>query len=98
MNEHTEAVLDYALIKRDLQAYTVTPMGQAVVMQLHPLADASALDDQLRETSELVTLLSAGAEPPLAPVADVSPLLATAQIEGFYLEGSQWLEVAACLV
>jgi DNA mismatch repair protein MutS2 len=72
-------------------------MGRAVVAQLRPLTDAAALDDQLRETSELVALLAAGEEPPLAPVADISPLLAPAQIEGFYLEGGQLLEVAACL-
>ena len=60
MNDHTEAVLDYPLIKRDLQAYTVTPIGQTLAAQLQPLADVALLDDQLRETSEMVALLSAG--------------------------------------
>jgi DNA mismatch repair protein MutS2 len=97
MNEHTAAVLDYPLIKRDLQAYTVTPMGQMLAAQLQPLTDVAVLDTQLQETSEMVALLSRGEEPPLTTVSDIRPFLATLQIEGFYLEASQLLEVAACL-
>ena len=97
MNNHTEAVLDYPLIRNALQAYTVTPMGKALAAQLHPHADATALDLQLRETSEMALALAAGAEPPLAPVVDLRPYLEPVQIVGFYLEGGQLLEVAQCL-
>jgi DNA mismatch repair protein MutS2 len=97
MNEHTAAVLDYPLLKRDLQAYTVTPMGQMLAAQLQPLTDVAVLDVQLQETSEMVALLSRGEEPPLSAVSDIRSSLAPLQIEGFYLEGSQLLEVAACL-
>ena len=64
MNDHTEAVLDYPLIRNALQTYAVTPMGKALAVQLHPHADAMALDVQLRETSEMAAALAAGAEPP----------------------------------
>ena len=97
MNTHTEAVLDYPLIRNALQAYAVTPMGKALVAQLHPHADATALDLQLRETLEMALALAAGAEPPLAPVVDLRPYLEPVQIVGFYLEGGQLLEVAQCL-
>src|SRR6266581_909967 len=97
MNDHTEAVLDYPLIRNALQTYAVTPMGKALAVQLHPHADAMALDVQLRETSEMAAALAAGAEPPLAPVIDPRPYLEAAQIVGFYLEGVQLVEVAQCL-
>jgi DNA mismatch repair protein MutS2 len=94
MNEHTEAVLDYACVKRELQAYTVTPMGEALATQLRPLTDPAVLDVQLQETSEMVACLSAGEGPPLAAIADLRPHLAASQIEGLYLDGWQLLEVA----
>ena len=68
MNDHTEAVLDYSLMRNALQAYTVTPMGKTLASQLHPHADATVLDVQLRETSEMAATLASGADPPLAPV------------------------------
>ena len=68
MNDHTEAVLDYSLMRNALQAYTVTPMGKTVALQLHPHADVTGLDMQLRETSEMAATLAIGADPPLAPV------------------------------
>ncbi len=97
MNAHTEVVLDYPLILRALEAYAVTPMGKSCAAQLHPYTEAAALDVPLRETSEMVALLTAGAEPPLAPVTDIRVYLDTAQIIGFYLEGWQFLEVAQCV-
>jgi len=97
MNDHTEAVLDYPLIRQALQAYAVTPMGKTYAATLHPHTDASLQDTQLRETSEMVAALAAGSEPPLAPVVDIRPYLDAAQIIGFYLEGVQLLEVAQCL-
>jgi DNA mismatch repair protein MutS2 len=97
MNEHTEAVLDYACIKRMLQAFTVTPMGGGLAADLAPSADLDLLDVQLRETSEMVACLNAGEAPPLAPLADLQPHLAAIQIEGFFLEGWQLLEIASGL-
>lgn len=97
MNDHTEAVLEYPLLRDALQAYTVTPMGQACAAQLHPHADLAVLEMQLRETSEMAEALAAGSDPPVAPVTDLRPYLAPTQISGFYLEGSQFLEVMQCL-
>jgi len=97
MNDHTEAVLDYPLMRHALQAYTVTPMGKTLASQLHPHADATGLEVQLRETSEMAATLAIGAEPPLAPVVDIRAYLEAAQIVGFYLEGGQFLDVAQCL-
>ena len=97
MNDHTEAVLDYPLMRHALQAYTVTPMGKTLASHLHPHADATVLDIQLRETSEMAATLAIGADPPLAPVVDVRSYLEAAQIAGFYLEGPQFLDVAQCL-
>ena len=97
MNDHTEAVLDYPLMREALQAYAVTPMGKTLAAQLHPHADATVLDVQLRETSEMAVVLAGGADPPLAPVVDIRSYLETAQIVGFYLEGVQFLDVAQCL-
>jgi DNA mismatch repair protein MutS2 len=97
MNDHTEAVLDYSLMRNALQAYTVTPMGKTLASQLHPHADATGLDGQLRETSEMAATLAIGADPPLAPVVDIRSYLEAAQIAGFYLEGVQFLDVAQCL-
>jgi DNA mismatch repair protein MutS2 len=97
MNDHTEAVLDYALIKRDLQGYAVTPIGKALAGQLQPLADAAMLDNQLRETSEMVDLLSANDPPPLTVIVDIRAYVTAAQIDGMYLEGAQLIEIAECL-
>ncbi|MBM3223813.1 MAG: endonuclease MutS2 [Candidatus Tectomicrobia bacterium] len=97
MNDHTEAVLDYPLIRNALQAYAVTPMGKTLVAQLHPQADAERLGVHLQETSELAAALALGADPPLAPVEDIHEHLAAVHISGFYLEGTQFLEVAQCL-
>jgi DNA mismatch repair protein MutS2 len=97
MNEHAEAVLDYTDIQRELQAYTVTPMGKALAARLRPSADPTVLDSQLRETSELVECLSAGDDLPLTPVVDLQPHLASTRVEGLSLEGWQLLEVAAGL-
>jgi DNA mismatch repair protein MutS2 len=97
MNDHTEAVLDYPLMRNALQAYTVTPMGKTFASELHPHADATALEVQLRETSEMAVTLAMGAAPPLAPVSDIRSYLEAAQIAGFYLEGGQFLDVAQCL-
>ena len=83
MNDHTEAVLDYPLMRNALQAYTVTPMGKTLASQLHPHADATVLDVQLRETSEMAATLAIGADPPLAPVVDIRSYLEAAQIAGF---------------
>ena len=97
MNTHTEAVLEYPLILRALEACAVTPMGKSCAAQLHPYAEATELEVQLRETSEMVAVLTAGTAPPLAPVLDIRAYLDTAQISGFYLEGRQFLEVAQCV-
>jgi DNA mismatch repair protein MutS2 len=97
MNDHTEAVLDYPLMRHALQAYTVTPMGKTLASQLHPQADATVLDVQLQETAEMAATLASGADPPLAPVVDIRSYLEAAQIAGFYLEGVQFLDVAQCL-
>jgi DNA mismatch repair protein MutS2 len=97
MNPHTATVLDYTLIQAELQSYAVTPMGKALAVALQPHTDAAILTTQLQETSEIVTLMASGDEPLLAPVVDLQPLLETAHIGGFYLEGTQLLEVAACL-
>lgn len=97
MNAHTEVVLDYPRIREALQSFTVTPMGKALAEHLHPHADAPLLQSQLRETSEMAEALALGIEPPLSPVVDLRPLLAAAQIHGFYLEGLQLLDVAQCL-
>jgi|SwirhirootsSR2_FD_contig_121_319716_length_8246_multi_12_in_0_out_0_5 DNA mismatch repair protein MutS2 len=97
MNDHTEAVLDYPLMRHALQAYTVTPMGKTVALQLHPHADATVLEVQLRETSEMAATLAIGADPPLAPVVDIRSYLEAVHIVGFYLEGVQFLDVAQCL-
>ncbi|MEE8304533.1 MAG: hypothetical protein V3S24_19100, partial [Candidatus Tectomicrobia bacterium] len=97
MNEHTEAVLDYTYIKRALQAYTVTPTGGVLAVQLQPSTDLALLDIQLQETSEMVACLSAGEELPLASISDLNSHFASTQIEGFYLEGGQLLEIAGGL-
>ena len=97
MNEHTETVLDYTQIKRDLQAYTVTPMGNALAAQLHPVTERAVLEYQLRETSEMATLLAAGDAPPLTSLVDVRSLLPMLSIEGFSLDPQQLLDVADCL-
>lgn len=97
MNEHTEAVLDYTTIKRVLQAFTVTHMGGVLAAALTPSAERAVLDAQLRETSEMVACLSAGQAPPLLSLADLHPHLDATQIEGFYLEGWQLLEIASGL-
>ncbi len=97
MNEHTEAVLDYTYIKRALQAYTVTPTGGVLAVQLQPSTDLALLDIQLQETSEMVACLSAGEELPLASISDLNSYFASTQIEGFYLEGGQLLEIAGGL-
>jgi DNA mismatch repair protein MutS2 len=97
MNEHTAKVLDYDLIRDELQTYTVTPMGKTLVQQLQPHTDLALLDIQLRETSEMTDLLVAGDDPPLAPVTDLRIHVEAAQRVGYYLEGQQFLEVADCL-
>jgi DNA mismatch repair protein MutS2 len=97
MNEHTEAVLDYAYIKRVLQEFTVTHMGGVLAAALTPSSDRALLDIQLRETSEMVACLGADQAPPLLPLADLHPHLDATQIEGFYLEGWQLLDIASGL-
>lgn len=94
MNKHTEAVLDFMHIKRELQEYTVTPMGNALAEQLQPVTDAAVLDSQLQETSQMVICLAAGEAPPLTSIVNLRPHLSATQIEGLYLEGWQLLEVA----
>jgi len=97
MNEHTTKVLDYDIIREELRAYAVTPMGKTLARQLQPHADYALLGLQLRETSEMTELLAAGGDPPVAPVADLNDHIQTAQLAGYYLEGQQLLEVAECL-
>ena len=97
MNEHTAKVLDYDLIRDELQTYTVTPMGKSLAQQLRPHTDLALLNTQLRETSEMADLLVAGDDPPLAPVTDLRLHVEAAQLAGYYLEGQQFLEVATCL-
>ena len=97
MNEHTAKVLDYDLIRDELQTYTVTPMGKTLAQQLQPHTNLALLDIQLRETSEMADLLVAGDDPPLAPVTDLRIHVEAAQLVGYYLEGQQFLEVADCL-
>ena len=97
MNEHTETVLDYPCIKRDLQDHTVTPMGRALAAQLHPITEVKELVYQHRETSEMVALLAADDAPPLASVVDLHPYLSVTSMDGFYLETPQLLDVALSL-
>ena len=97
MNEHTAKVLDYHLIRDELQSYAVTPMGRILAQQLQPHTDRALLDTQLRETSEMADLLAGGDALPLAPVADLHVHVEAAQLSGYYLEGQQLLEVADCL-
>lgn len=97
MNDHSETVLDYMRIQRDLQDATVTPMGRDLATRLHPIADVEALTMQQRETSEMVAQLSVADAPPVSTVVDLHPYLATISIDGFYLDTSQLLDIATCL-
>ncbi|PON16588.1 hypothetical protein C2W62_17635, partial [Candidatus Entotheonella serta] len=97
MNDHSETVLDYTLIRRDLQDVTVTPMGRDFAAQLHPMTDIDALSMQQRETSEMAERLSVDDAPPIATVVDLHPYLATTSIDGFYLDTPQLLDIATCL-
>ncbi|ETX01494.1 MAG: hypothetical protein ETSY1_07170 [Candidatus Entotheonella factor] len=97
MNDHSETVLDYTCIRRDLQDATVTPMGRHLASQLHPIADVNALMVQQRETSEMAEQLSLDDAPPVSTVVDLHPYLETISIDGFYLEPSQLLDIATCL-
>ena len=97
MNEHTETILDLPRIKRDLQNYTVTPMGKMLVEQLHPITDVDELIHRHRETSEMVELLVADDAPVLTSVSDLQSYLSMTSIDGFYLEPPQLLDVAMSL-
>lgn len=97
MNDHSETVLDYTYIRRDLQDATVTPMGRHLAAQLHPMTDGDALIVQQRETSEMAEQLSIDDAPPVSTVADLHPYLETTAIDGFYLDTSQLLDIAMCL-
>ena len=97
MNDHSEMILDYTRIRRDLQEAAVTPMGRDLAAQLHPIADIDALKLQQRETSEMAGQLAADDAPPLSAVADLHPYLSTISIDGFYLDTSQLLDIATCL-
>ena len=97
MNDHSEMILDYTRIRRDLQEAAVTPMGRDLAAQLHPISDIDALKLQQRETSEMAEQLAAADAPPLSTVVDLHPYLATISIDGFYLDASQLLDIATCL-
>ncbi len=97
MNDHTETVLDFPRIKRDLQGYTVTPMGHALVGDIHPVTEVDGLVYQHREVSEMVGQLAIDDAPPLTTVVDLQSYLSVTSIEGFYLEPPQLLDIAQSL-
>ena len=96
MNEQAFGVLEYdglrALVRRGAQ----TPMGQARVDKLAPLADAEAVRRALGAVAECVELRrrSGGAAWSFSELADPSESIARLRIEGATLEPLSLLDVA----
>lgn len=93
MHEQAFKILEYpelrALIRRGAQ----TPMGQARVDALRPLASEGELRQELRAVAECVDLRKRGAAWTFSELSDPAEKLALLQVEGTTLEPNAILEI-----
>ena len=93
MDEQAFTILEYpelrALIRRSAQ----TPMGQARVDALRPLASFAAIEKQLAAVAECVELRKRGGAWTFSDLGDPSEKLALLQVGGATLEPSAMLEI-----
>ncbi len=93
MNEQAFAILEYpelrALIRRGAQ----TPMGQARVDALRPLASVAELEKHLAAVAECVDLRKRGGAWTFSELGDPGEKLALLQVEGTTLEPAAILEI-----
>jgi len=93
MHEQAFTILEYpelrALIRRDAQ----TPMGQARVDGLRPLASVAELEKQLAAVAECVDLRKRGGAWTFSELGDPGEKLALLQVEGATLEPTAILEI-----
>jgi len=93
MHEQAFTILEYpelrALIRRGAQ----TPMGQACVNALRPLASVAELEKQLAAVAECVDLRKRGGAWTFSELEDPGEKLALLQVEGATLEPTAILEI-----
>lgn len=93
MNEQAFSILEYpelrALIRRGAQ----TPMGQARIDQLRPLATIAELEKQLAAVAECVDLRKRGGAWTFSELGDPGERLALLQVAGSTLEPTAILEI-----
>jgi DNA mismatch repair protein MutS2 len=93
MHEQAFTILEYpelrALIRRGAQ----TPMGQARVDALRPLASVAGLEKQLAAVAECVALRKRGGAWTFSELGDPGEKLALLQVEGATLEPTAILEI-----
>lgn len=95
--------LEFEKIREVLAGYLSTPAGEELVQKLHPESDELDIRRRLKETAEMLHLISASESPPLQTLHEVAESLSRATVERFVLDGralahiGKWLESARVL-
>lgn len=79
---NTEKVLEFDIIKEQLQEFSYTDKAKMMIKDLQPYMDEVELYGRLRETSEAKLLLEKEGNPPLTSLSGIDELLQIANIGG----------------
>ena len=78
----TEKVLEFDIIKEQLQEFAYTDKAKMMIKDLQPYMDEVELHGRLRETSEAKLLLEKEGNPPFTSLSGIDELLQVANIGG----------------
>ncbi len=71
MNEHAMEMLEYAKIKERLGEFTISELGKALVVQLHPITDVELIKRWIRETTEARAIVERSASIPIQSLTGI---------------------------
>jgi DNA mismatch repair protein MutS2 len=93
VDDTTLEALEYPQVLRELEGFTLTPLGAESVQKLRPSRDFFEIEEAFKELKEVSSILSTSGGLPLGGVSDIRPLLSKTAPEGAFLKPSELLDI-----
>lgn len=92
-----QTILEFDKIVHVTAGLCLTPMGPERLTEWVPTADITVLDKRRAEAAEMLTVLRASGNFPIARVPDIRPHLEKSGLEGSFIESQALLEIGEFL-
>ncbi|HTG00883.1 MAG TPA: endonuclease MutS2 [Nitrospirota bacterium] len=97
MNEHSLRILEYGKVIEIVAGYAASDAGRRAVQDTLPENDRIIVEQRLRETGEMMSLLESGEHPPLEGILDISGVVGKLGAAGSVLTPQELLNAASTL-